>query len=121
MRSVLTALILLTLVTPAMASDDSPSTTAEIKARWANSARDARRRQVMQGLAVVGSSVGGALLVGQAIHLGSGPNLTPWTMAVGVGAGAWLAADVLSWRTFRGQATAAPTRGGMRASMTICW
>ena len=67
MRSVLTALILLTLVTPAMAGDDSPSTTAEIRAHWANSARDARRRQVVQGLAVIGGTVGGALLVGQAI------------------------------------------------------
>ena len=96
-----------------------PDGRTQIAAKWADSARDARRRQVLQGLAVVGGSVVGALLVGRAIDIGSGPTLTPWGLAAGVGVGTWLAADVVTWRTFR--ATAAPTRGGMRAAMSFRW
>ena len=126
MTSVLAALILLTLGGPAAASERetgavSSSGKAEIQAQWANRARDARREQVLQGLAVVGGSVAGTLLVGRALDVGSGPTLTPWALAAGVGAGAWLAADVFSWRTARGRTTAAPTRGGMRAALSVCW
>lgn len=126
--SALTVLILLTSVAPAIAGgalrlgqEQNPEqdSRTQIAAKWAESARDARRKQVLQGLAVVGGSVAGALLVGRAIDIGSGPNLTPWVVAAGVGIGTWLAADVVTWRTFR--ATAAPTRGGMRAAMSIRW
>ena len=121
MRTVLAVLILLTSVAPAMASDASATTAPEIKERWADSARDARRKQVLQGLAIIGGSLGGGFLVGRAIDLGSGPRLTPWTTVAGAGVGVWLAADVISWRTFRGRASAAPTRGGARASMAFRW
>ncbi|MCY3731722.1 MAG: hypothetical protein OXF98_10310 [Rhodospirillaceae bacterium] len=148
MRSLLTALILVTSVTPALAGDsvtpalasnsvtpaqasnsvttaqasnDSNSATAEIRARWEDRARDARRRQMLQGLAIIGGSVAGGYLVGRAIDIGSGPRLTPWTTLAGAGVGAWLAVDVISWRTFRGQASAAPTRGGARAAMAFRW
>ena len=129
-RSVLAALILVTSVTPAMAGDsvtpamagdDSNSAMAEIRARWEDRARDARRKQILQGLAIIGGSVAGGLLVGRAIDIGSGPRLTPWTTVAGAGVGAWLAADVISWRTFRGRASAAPTRGGARAAMAFRW
>ena len=120
-RSALAALILLTSVAPAMANDDPATTTAEIRERWADSARDARRRQVLQGLAIIGGSMAGGFLIGRAVDIGSGPRLTPWTTLAGAGVGAWLAVDVISWRTFRGQASAAPTRGGARASMAFRW
>lgn len=119
--SALAALILLTSVAPVMAQDAPDATTAEIKERWADSARDARRKQVLQGLAIIGGSVAGGFLIGQAVNIGSGPTLTPWTTAAGAGVGVWLAVDVVSWRTFRGQASAAPTDGGMRAAMTLRW
>ena len=121
MRSALAALILLTSVTPAMASDASATTTQEIKERWTDSARDARRRQILQGLAIIGGSVAGGYLVGQALDIGSGPRLTPWTTMAGAGVGVWLAADVITWRTFRGRASATPTPGGARAAMAFRW
>ena len=126
--AVLTVLILLTPVAPAMAGEalrlgqqQNPvqDSRTQIAAKWADSARDARRKQILQGLAVVGGSMAGGLLVGRAIDIGSGPNLTPWALVAGVGIGTWLAADVVTWRTFR--AAAAPTRGGMRAAMSIRW
>lgn len=128
-RSALAVLVLLTSVTPALASesatqsagDDSNSPMTEISARWDDRARDARRKQILQGLAIIGGSLAGGYLVGRAIDIGSGPRLTPWTTLAGAGVGAWLAADVISWRTFRGRASAAPTRGGARAAMAFRW
>jgi len=137
-RSALAVLVLLTSVTPALASesvaptlasesvtqlasDDSNSPMTEISARWEDRARDARRKQILQGLAIIGGSVAGGYLVGRALDIGSGPRLTPWTTLAGAGVGAWLAADVITWRTFRGRASAAPTRGGARAAMAFRW
>ena len=121
MGSALAVLILLTSVAPAMASEASAATTPEIRERWADSARDARRKQVLQGLAIIGGAVAGGFLVGQAVDIGSGPRLTPWTTIAGAGVGVWLAADVITWRTFRGRASAAPTPGGARAAMAFRW
>jgi hypothetical protein len=123
MRSALAALILLTSAAPTMASEASATTTSEmeIKERWADSARDARRKQILQGIAIIGGAVGGGLLIGQAFDIGSGPTLTPWTTAAGAGVGVWLAADVMSWRTARARASAAPTPGGARAALAFRW
>ena len=104
-------------VAPAMASDASATTAPEIKERWADSARDARRNQVLQGLAIIGGSLAGGCLVGRAIDIGSGPRLTPWTTVAGAGVASGCAARMS--RMVR--ADGSGTRSGSPASKPASW